>query len=91
MTTFITMADFGGTGHPPATALENGDWLFREDDSRWWRLARVQHGLVNAVWLTMKAPVDRLVGEWRKPSSDEVARASSDVGGRLLPEKIDHA
>ena len=61
----------------------DGVWLFREDDTNWWRLTFVRNGLATADWIHGSIAVERLEGEWREPTQREELMAADDCMGRL--------
>lgn len=67
--------------------MKDGNYLFRETPSRWWRATVVADNSATAGWICGSIPTPNLDGEWHGPltgDSAEWQEATSDTMGRLL-------
>ena len=72
--------------------MKDGLYLFRESSTAYWRLTKIKAGIATGEWIALFVDVNKLKGEWRKPTAEEIERCEKDTMGRLLevvkPEKL---
>lgn len=68
--------------------MKDGLYLFRESSTAYWKLTKIENDYAYGKWSWENKPIPMdsvlLIGEWRKPTAEEIERCEKDIMGRLV-------